>query len=114
MELNGLINRQLTMILFDDDTRYGYFADNLGNQYKIPYPFYADGRIDTENVYVLANNRPRCLLADIKEGDYFTVRGALFRKKTNVENPDDWEDIVTDSTGCDMKMHIEVPVLRFQ
>lgn len=44
MELNGLINRQLTMILFDDETREGYFSDNLGNQYKIPYLFMSMGQ----------------------------------------------------------------------
>ncbi len=113
VELTGLINRHLTLILFDDETREGYFSDNLGNQYKILYHYYATPGLNTSHVWLLANNRTECLLADIEEGEYFTIHGYLFRKKTNIENPDDWEDIVTDRHGNDVKMHIEISVLRF-
>lgn len=114
VQLSGLINRVLTLILFDDETRTGYFSDKAGNQYKIPYHFYADTGLNTSHVYVLENGRQEVLLGLIEEGEYFTLGGALYRKKLNVENPDDWEDIVIDRCGNRVKLHIEIPVLRFK
>lgn len=117
VQLTGLINRELTLILFDEETGYGYFSDKEGNQYRIPYyGIYSDDKypLKTSAVYIPRNGRQEVLLSEIKEGEYFTFCGGLYRKEICVEDPDDWEDVVVNSSEQTLKLHIEIPVLRFK